>query len=67
MYFIASALWSLVERKVFPKPKHKKEEPDAPGKGAKRKGKGPKPSTNGSGLRGLWDKVRREAEKKRRV
>jgi len=68
LYFIAGSLWALAERKLLPKPKPKKEEPDAPGKGAKRKGKGPKPSTNGkSKFREMWDKVRKEAEKKRRV
>ncbi|HEV3145863.1 MAG TPA: YidC/Oxa1 family insertase periplasmic-domain containing protein [Gemmataceae bacterium] len=69
LYFIAGSLWSLVERKVFPKPTaKKKQEPDSPGKAVKRKGKGPKPSPNGSNrLRDLWDKIRREAEKKRRV
>jgi YidC/Oxa1 family membrane protein insertase len=68
LYFIAGSLWALAERKLLPKPKPKKDEPDAPGKGAKRKGKGPKPSTNGqSKLRDMWNKVRKEAEKKRRV
>jgi YidC/Oxa1 family membrane protein insertase len=68
LYFIAGSIWSLVERKVLPKPKPKQQNPDAPGKAVKRKGKGPKPGSNGAG--GFWDwfdKIRREAEKKRRV
>ncbi|HLW65247.1 MAG TPA: YidC/Oxa1 family insertase periplasmic-domain containing protein [Gemmataceae bacterium] len=68
LYFIAGSVWSLVERKVLPKPKPKEPKPDSPGKAVKRKGKGPKSGTNGAG--GFWDwfdKVRKEAEKKRRV
>jgi YidC/Oxa1 family membrane protein insertase len=71
LYFIAGSVWSLVERKLLPKPKPKQklDDPGGPGKATKRKGKGPKPGTNGA-TGGFWDwvdKVRKEAEKKRRV
>jgi YidC/Oxa1 family membrane protein insertase len=74
LYFIASSLWGLAERKLLPKKKITDEPPDVPGKGGKGgRGKGvppPKPQPKGwfgrklESMGDAWKKLLEAAEKK---
>ncbi len=78
LYFIASSIWGLVERKLIPKPKLKEdasERPDkggseGPGKGGKGKGPPPKPKPTGplgklsERISDTWKRLLDAAEKK---
>jgi YidC/Oxa1 family membrane protein insertase len=64
LYFIASSIWGVIERKLLPKRKPSAPPPDL-GNGAKRKGRPDKPAPKKrSWLKTKWEELLEAAEKK---
>lgn len=68
LYFIASSLWGVTERKLLPKPKPLSVPSKAPTNVPSRPRPGRRASENGDGkmrkVRDFWDKILKEARKK---
>ncbi len=64
LYFIASSIWGVIERKLLPKKKPSTPPPDS-GNGARRKGRPDKPAPRKkSWLKEKWQELLEAAEKK---
>jgi membrane protein insertase Oxa1/YidC/SpoIIIJ len=64
LYFIASSIWGVIERKLLPKKNSSTPPPDS-GNGVKRKGRPDKPAPKKrSWLKTKWEELLEAAEKK---
>jgi YidC/Oxa1 family membrane protein insertase len=70
LYFIASSIWGLVERKLIPKPKLKEDATEKKPPGGRGKGVPPKPEPTGplgrlrERISDTWKRLLEAAEKK---